>query len=223
VERIRKAVDPPVETKADWQILCEIAKMMGYNEMDYHHPSEIMDEIASLTPIYGGINYNRLDPYGIQWPCPNKDHPGTPVLHTEKFTKGKGTFIPRPYLPPAESVDEEYNFVLSTGRVYWHWHTRTMTGRTSTLERESPEAFVEMNLEDAQELGIKDGQMIQVSSRRGTITLKTAVGNKVVKKSLFIPFHYREAAANILTINAVDPIAKIPEYKVCAVKIEKVQ
>ena len=222
VERIRKVIEPPGEAKADWQILCEVAKKMGYQKMDYNHPSEIMDEIAGLTPIYAGISYERLDPYGIQWPCPAKDHPGTPVLHKEKFTRGKGAFAPRPYIPPAEPTDKEYNFVLSTGRVYWHWHTRTMTNRTSTLERESPEAYVEMNIEDAKELGIRDNQIVKVSSRRGTISVKTKLGHKVVKGSLFIPFHFREAAANVLTICAVDPIAKIPEYKVCAVKVEKI-
>ncbi|MCX6384081.1 MAG: formate dehydrogenase subunit alpha [Actinobacteria bacterium] len=222
VERIRKVIDPPGQAKADWQILSEVARRMGYKGMDYKHPSEIMDEIASLTPIYGGITYDRLGPYGLQWPCPTKDHPGTSVLHKEKFTKGKGTFMPRPYIPPAESTDEEYNFVLTTGRVYWHWHTRTMTNRTSTLEREAPEPYVEINCEDAEDLQIRDDQLIKVSSRRGAITLKVRVGHKVAKGTLFIPFHYREAAANILTILAVDPIAKIPEYKVCAVKVEKI-
>ncbi|MFH0771985.1 MAG: formate dehydrogenase subunit alpha [Candidatus Omnitrophota bacterium] len=222
VERIRKAIAPPGQAKADWQILCEVAKRMGYKGMSYSHPSEIMDEIAAVTPIYGGISYTRLDPYGLQWPCPTKDHQGTPVLHKEKFTKGKGTFMPRPYLPPAEQTDEEYNFVLSTGRVYWHWHTRTMTNRTSTLERESPVPYVEMNLEDAKELGIRNEQLVKVSSRRGAITLKAIVGERVAKRSLFIPFHFREAAANVLTINAVDPVAKIPEYKVCAAKVEKI-
>lgn len=222
VERIRKAIQPPQEAKADWQILCEVAKKMGYERMNYNHPSQIMSEIASLTPIYAGISYERLDPYGITWPCPDKDHPGTPILHKDKFTKGKGTFVPRPYIPPAESTDEEYRFVLSTGRVYWHWHTRTMTNRTSTLERESPEPYVEMNAEDAKDLGIRENTPVKVTSRRGSITLKARPGNKVVKGSLFIPFHFREAAANVLTILAVDPIAKIPEYKVCAVKLEKI-
>ena len=222
VQRIRKIISPPGQAKADWQILCEIAKRMDYDGMDYQHPSQIMDEIGKLTPIYGGISYQRLETYGLQWPCPTRDHPGTQILHTERFTKGKGTFMPRPYLPPAEVTDEEYNFGLSTGRVYWHWHTRTMTNRTSTLERESPEPYVEMNLQDAKELQINDGQLIKVTSRRGTITLKAKLGYKVPKGMLFIPFHYREAAANVLTISAVDPIAKIPEYKVCAVRVEKI-
>lgn len=222
VERVRKVISQPGQARSDWQILCDVARKMGYEGMDYKHPSEVMDEIARLTPIYGGINYNRLEPYGLQWPCPAKEHPGTPVLHKEKFTRGKGAFMPRPYIPPAEATDMEYNFILSTGRVYWHWHTRTMTNRTSTLERESPEPYVEMNAEDAKNLGVKDAQLVKVSSRRGAINLKARVGSKVVKGSLFIPFHFREAAANILTINAVDPVAKIPEYKVCAAKVEKI-
>ncbi|MBI5555623.1 MAG: formate dehydrogenase subunit alpha [Elusimicrobia bacterium] len=222
VERIRKALDPPGKAKADWQILGEVAQRAGYPKMKYDHPAEVMAEMARVTPIYGGISYERLDPYGLQWPCPAKDHPGTPVLHREKFTKGKGTFMPRPYLPPAESADQDYPFTLSTGRMYWHWHTRTMTNRTSTLERESPEPYVEMHSADAKELGVRNGEMVKVTSRRGYIVLKTKVGAKVAKRSIFIPFHFREAAANILTINAVDPSAKIPEYKVCAVQVEKI-
>lgn len=222
IERIRKAVEPPGKAMADWQILCAAAQRAGYTGMKYKSPAEIMEEMARLTPIYGGITYERLEPYGLQWPCPTREHPGTPVLHKEKFTRGKGAFLPRPYIPPAEPTDEEYNFVLSTGRVYWHWHTRTMTNRTSTLERESPEPYVEMHCDDAKELGIRDGQLLKVSSRRGTITLKTELGHKVARGSLFIPFHFREAAANILTIAAVDPTAKIPEFKVCAVKVEKI-
>ena len=138
VERIRKAIEPVGEARPDWEILCEIAGRCGYNGMDYSHPSQIMDEIAQLTPIYGGISYDRLDPFGLQWPCPSKDHPGTTYLHKDKFAKGKGTFMPCVYVAADELPDDEYNFVLSTGRVYWHWHTGTMTRRTSTLDREVP-------------------------------------------------------------------------------------
>lgn len=222
VERIRIAKEPLKGVKPDWLIFCEIAKRCGYKYMDFESPAEIMDEMASLTPIYGGISFDRLDPFGLQWPCPTKEHPGTPVLHKEKFTRGKGALLPKPYMPPAEETDEEYNFILSTGRVYWHWHTRTMTNRTSTLERESPVPYVELNPKDAAALNIRNGEMVKVASRRGQITLQAKVSDIVVEKSLFIPFHYREAAANILTILAVDPIAKIPEYKVCAAKIEKI-
>lgn len=221
VERIRKAISPPCEAKADWEILCEVAKKCGYNGMNYKSPCEIMDEAAKLTPIYGGISYQRLDPYGLQWPCPTKDHPGTAVLHKEKFSKGKGTFMAVKYLPPAEQPDDEYKFTLSTGRIYWHFHTGTMTRRTAVLDREAPEAYVEIHPDNAKELNIHNGEMAKVSSRRGSINIKARVTTQVVKDSIFIPFHFKEAAANVLTNPAVDPIAKIPEFKVCAAKVEK--
>jgi len=220
-ERIRKVIDPVGEAKADWQILCEVAKASGYKGMDYKHPSEIMEEIMSVTPIYGGMSYERLDPHGLQWPCPSLEHPGTLYLHKDKFAKGIGTFMPRPFIEPKEMPDEEFQFILSTGRIYWHWHTRTLTGRTSTLEREAPKPYVELNPKDAEELKIKNGEMVRVTSRRGSIEITALVTQRVAEKSCFIPFHYREAAANVLTINEVDPTAKIPEYKVCAVKVEK--
>lgn len=222
IERIRKTMSPPGAAKADWEILCEVAKRIGYKAMAYKHPSEIMDEIARLTPIYGGISYDRLEPYGLQWPCPSKDHPGTPFLHKDKFTKGKGTFMPADYKPPAESADEEYNFTLSTGRVYWHWHTGTMTRRTSTLDREIPGPYIEMHPENAKQLNVRNGDTLKVTSRRGSINVNVLITPTVAKNSVFIPFHFREAAANVLTNPALDPIAKIPEYKVCAVKIEKI-
>ena len=221
-ERIRKVIDPPGDAKADWEILCEVAKASGYRDMSYKHPSEVMEEIRALTPIYGGMAYGRLDPHGLQWPCPTLEHQGTPYLHKDKFAKGKGTFMPRPFIEPKECPDEEYKFILSTGRIYWHWHTRTLTGRTSTLEREAPVPYVELHPEDAVELGIKNKEKVRVTSRRGQVELQVLITERVVRRSCFIPFHYREAAANVLTINAIDPIAKIPEYKVCAVKVEKI-
>ncbi|MCG2712331.1 MAG: formate dehydrogenase subunit alpha [Candidatus Omnitrophica bacterium] len=221
-ERIRKAIDCVGTSKADWEIICEIAKRCGYDGMNYSHPSEIMDEIAAVTPIYGGMAYDRLDPWGLQWPCPDKAHPGTKFLHKGKFSKGKGTFMPCAYKPPAELPDKEYDFTLSTGRVYWHWHTGTLTRRTSTLEREAPEAYVEMHPENAEKLKVRTGSLVKVTSRRGSIDIKVKVTEEVVKDSVFIPFHFKEAAANVLTNPAVDPVAKIPEYKVCAVKVEKI-
>lgn len=220
-EMIKKVIDPPGAARADWQIICEVARACGYKSMNFSHPSKIMEEIMKVTPIYGGMPYDRLTPHGLQWPCPDLEHPGTTCLHKDKFTKGKGTFIPRPFIEPKENTDEEFNFILSTGRIYWHWHTRTLTGRTSTLEREAPKPYVEINPEDARRLNIKDNQMVKVISRRGEVTLSAMVTDRVAEGSLFIPFHYKEGAANLLTINAVDPIAKIPEYKVCAVKVEK--
>lgn len=221
VERIHKAIEAVGEARADWEIICEIARRSGYKGMSYSHPSEIMDEIARLTPIYGGISYERLEPFGLQWPCPSKDHPGTIYLHKGKFTKGKGSFMPCVYVAADELPDEEYSFALSTGRIYWHWHTGTMTRRTSTLDREVPTAYIEMNPQDAERLKAKNGDPVRVSSRRGAIEIPIKITEKVKEGSVFIPFHFREAAANVLTNPAVDPVAKIPEYKICAVKIEK--
>ena len=221
-ERIRKVIDPPGEARPDWEILCEVARACGYKGMEYKDTAEVMEEIRKVTPIYGGMRYDRLEPHGLQWPCPTLEHPGTPYLHKDKFSKGKGTFMPRPFIEPKENPDKEFNFILSTGRIYWHWHTRTLTGRTSTLEREAPVPYVEMHPEDAKRLGVKNGERVKVTSRRGHVELSAMVTDRVAEGSCFIPFHYREAAANVLTINAVDPIAKIPEYKVCAVKVEKI-
>ncbi|HUT85289.1 MAG TPA: formate dehydrogenase subunit alpha, partial [Elusimicrobiales bacterium] len=151
---LRKAINPPGEAKTDWEILGEVAAACGYDKMKYSNASEIMDEIASLTPSYGGMDYKRLDPYGLQWPCPDKNHPGTKYLHKDKFTKGKGTFFPCKYIPPAELPDKEYNFTLSTGRVYWHWHTGTLTRKTAVLHREVPTAYIEMHPSDVKELGV---------------------------------------------------------------------
>ncbi len=221
-QRIRKAIECVGDSRADWEIVCEIAKRCGYEDMNYAHPSEIMDEIARVTPIYGGMSYDRLESWGLSWPCPDKEHPGTKFLHKGKFSKGKGTFMPCEYKPPAELTDKEYPFVLSTGRVYWHWHTGTMTRRTSTLDREVPEGYVEMHPEDTKKLNVCAGDFVKVTSRRGSIDIKVKETDQVVVGSVFIPFHFKEAAANVLTNPAFDPIAKIPEYKVCAVKVEKI-
>jgi len=222
VQRIRKAIEPVGQAKPDWQILSEIAIRCGYDRMDYEHPSQIMDEIAQLTPLSGGISYDRLDTFGLQWPCLSRDHPGTVYLHKDKFAKGKGTFMPCAYVAADELPDDEYNFVLSTGRIYWHWHTGTMTRRTSTLDREVPDCYVEINPKDAEKINLQNGNQVKISSRRGKIETKVLITEKVKEGSVFVPFHFNEAAANVLTNPAVDPVAKIPEYKVCAVRIEKI-
>ena len=217
---IRKAIEPPGEAKSDWEILSMVAKACGYEGMNYNSASEIMDEIASVTHIYGGMYYDRLVPAGLQWPCTDRDHPGTKYLHKGKFSKGKGTFVPCTYIPPAESVDDEYNFILTTGRIYWHFHTGTMTRRTSVLDREVPEAYVEINPNDAKKLGVRTGTMVKVTSRRGNIELKVVVAERMKEGIVYIPFHFKEASANVLTSSNLDPTAKIPEYKVSAVKVE---
>jgi predicted molibdopterin-dependent oxidoreductase YjgC len=190
-------------------------------EMKYTHPSEIMDEIASLAPIYGGIYYDRLGDIGLQWPCLDREHPGTKYLHKDKFAGGTGKFHAVEFKPPAEVPDDEYPYVLSTGRMLYHFHTGSMTRRAYTLDAKIPEGYVEINPETAAKVGVADGEYVNVSSRRGTIKTKALVTEKVAKGSVFIPFHFTEAAANVLTNPVLDPIAKIPELKVCAVKIEK--
>ncbi len=221
VQRVRKVMEPVGDSLPDWKIICEVARASGYEGMKYESPKEVMDEIASVTPIYGGITYDRLDPFGLQWPCPTKDHPGTPYLHKDKFTRGKGLFLPAEYTEPPELPDSEYPFLLTTGRTYWHFHTGTMTRRTSVLAREVPENYVEVHPEDAKRMALRDGEFVKVSSRRGTIKVKVRITDYVAKGSVFIPFHFAESAVNLLTLRALDPEAKIPELKVCAVKVEK--
>jgi predicted molibdopterin-dependent oxidoreductase YjgC len=195
---------------------------MNY-DMFYRAVYEIMEEIALLTPIYRGILHHRLDNnYGLQWPCPDITHPGTPFLHRKKFAKGLGTFIPVVFTPPAETPDKEFPFILTTGRIYFHYHTGTMSRRSSTLNREYPECLMEINPEDADSLNIKHMDKVRVSSRRGTITVRVYVTDNIPQGVVFIPFHFKEAAVNLLTNPAVDPTAKIPEYKVCAVSIEPI-
>jgi formate dehydrogenase alpha subunit len=221
IQRIRKAVEPPGEARADWEIIVELSKRLGYNGMNYASPKEVMDEIAKLTPIYGGITFDRLEGAGLQWPCPTKDHLGTKYLHKDKFTRGLGLFTPVEYKPPAEQIDDSFPFILTTGRLLYQFHTGTMTRKSPTLVIQAPDGYVEINPNDAKKLGVNDGENIKVKSRRGEIVIKTKVTDRVQPGTVFIPFHYAETAANKLTIAALDPKAKIPEFKVCAVTLEK--
>ncbi len=224
VQMVRKAIEPIGNTKPDWEIVGLIAKAMGYNGLIYSHPKEIMDEINKTTPIYGGITWDRLEKNenGFQWPCPNPSHPGTIYLHKGgAFSRGKGFFNECPFIEPAELPDDEYPLILSTGRILWHFHTGTMSRRSPTLNARVREGYVEISKEDANDLGILDGEKVKVKSRRGEIATKAKITHRVKKGLIFIPFHFKEAAANVLTNPALDPIAKIPEYKVCAARIEK--
>ncbi|MCK8519417.1 formate dehydrogenase subunit alpha [Methanoculleus sp. 7T] len=225
VQRWKKAQDPPGEAKPDWRILCELAARMGYAEQfAFKGPEEIFEEVAAVTPSYHGISYARLDPDGLHWPCPTAEHPGTPILHREKFAMpdGLGVFSAIEWKPPAEVPDAEYPFVLTTGRVLWQWHTGTMTRRSWSLEKEAPIGWIEINAEDAKELGVRDNEVVRASTRRGSIDIPARVTPEIMKGVMFIPFHYKEHPANKLTHNALDPIAKIPEFKACAVKVEKI-
>jgi formate dehydrogenase alpha subunit len=222
VMRVRKAVEPPGEARQDWAIIQEISNRIGY-PMDYDGPEAIFKEIAALTPSYGGISYERLEGEGLQWPCPTPEHPGTPFLHKGgQFTRGKGLFHAIPYKGPAEQVNEEYPFWMTTGRVYAHYHTGTMTRNSNALDCEIPEGELEIHPADAAALGLGDGQKVKVASRRGEITTRVLLTERVEKGVVFMPFHFEEANVNKLTNPAFDPIAKIPELKVCAVRVEKV-
>jgi formate dehydrogenase alpha subunit len=221
IRMVRKAVDAPGEALPDWRIACEIGRRFGSGGFQFSSPSEVMDEMAALAPIYAGISHARADREVLRWPCPAKDHPGTRILHTQKFTKGLGTFAPVHHTPPAEEPSEDYPLILTTGRNLFHYHTGTMTRRSPKLEREAPEPYVEVNTGDAKRLGVSEGDRVMVSSRRGSITLKARVTDRIIPGSIFIPFHYAEAAANRLTNAALDPLSNIPELKVCAAKLEK--
>jgi formate dehydrogenase major subunit len=220
VQLLRKAVEPPGEAKPDWQIIQELSSRFGY-PMDDASPRAIMEEIAKLTPSYGGITYDRLQREGLQWPCPNTEHPGTKFLHQGRFTRGKGLFSAIEYKPAAEMPDEEYPFQLTTGRVHVHYHTGTMTRNSPSLEREISECFLEIHPQDADELKVRDGDWVVIASRRGSVSTRVKLIDGSGRKTVFMPFHFLESRANILTNPAFDPIAKIPEFKVCAVKIQK--
>jgi len=221
VSRVRKAIDPPGEAKPDHEIICELSTRMGY-KMEYSSVEEIFEEIRKVTPSYAGITYARIEKEGLFWPCPDENHPGTPILHREKFPIGKGKFHAIEYIPPAEQIDEEYPLWLTTGRILFQYHTGTMTRRVEGLNKIAPECFVEISPTDAAKYGLSDGDMVEVTSRRGKVRAKVKVSEMARKGVIFMPFHYSEAPANMLTNPALDPVAGIPEYKVCAVKIAKV-
>lgn len=220
VQFVRPAVPPPGEAREDWWIIGEIARRMGYEGLAYSSAGDIMSEINRTTPSYAGITYDRIGDMGLQWPCPDVNHPGTPVLHVGKFSRGLGHLSAVDWQPPAEEPDEEYPLILTTGRVLYHYHTGTMTRRSEGLDAIFPGPVVEINHEDALRLGVSDGQPVSVSSRRGTVQAAALVSTMTDPGVIFMPFHFAEAAANKLTIAALDPIGKIPELKVCAVKVE---
>ena len=228
VQLVRQAIHPPGEARPDWEIIQDLAlrveeklsreKTAGF---DFNHPAEIWDEMAALTPPFQGISHARINiESGVHWPCPTEDHPGTPYLFADTFPRGKGKLSPLEYRPSAELPDKKYPFILSTGRVLYHWHGGTLT-RRSKLDDIYPEALVEIHPGDAKKLGISSGDRVNVSSRRGEIQVKTLVTERSPQGVVFIPFHFTESAANILTHDIRDPQAKIPDYKVCAVAVEK--
>jgi formate dehydrogenase alpha subunit len=217
VQRVRKAVEPPGEAKPDWEIITLLAEKMGHR-FGYKNPEQIMEEIASLTPIYGGIHYDRLNGYGLQWPCTDRNHPGTQILHQGKFIRGLGKFHAVEYKPPAESVSPGYPLILTTGRVLEHYHTGSMTRRSDVLNKLSPSGTVDIHPDDALKLGIVDGDMVAIASERGKIEAPVRITDETAPGLAFMAFHWSELPVNIVTNTASDPSAKIPEFKVSAVK-----
>jgi len=217
VQLLRKAVDPPGEARLDWEIITDISNLLGY-PMNYSSSAEIMAEIASLTPIYGGIYHDRLSEGGLQWPCWNREHAGTPILHEGGFTRGRGRFHVVHDTPPAELPTRSYPLILTTGRVLEHWHTGSMSRRSRVLETLVPESRVEINPLDADHLGIQDGDTVSLSSRRGKVQTKAKKTDRVQPGQSFMAFHWQEAPANRLTNPAFDPVAKIPEFKVSSIR-----
>lgn len=222
VQRIRQAITPRGDARPDWQILCELSNRLGY-PMNYNSPEEIFNEMKTVTPSYAGMTYERLEGKGLHWPCPTEEHPGTPILHKEKFNRGLGLFHAIEFKEPAELPDEEYPLILSTGRSLFHYHTGTMTRRAEALDTHQPDNEIQVNPATASNLNIADGETVRVITRRGSIELKAKVTDILEENVIFTFFHFSEAAANRLTnAGALDPVAGIPEYKVCAARLEKI-
>ncbi len=215
----RKALDPPGAAWPDWQILSALLRRCRL-PADYGDPADIMAELALLTPSYAGISHARLQAGGLQWPCPDSQHPGTPILHVDHCVRGKGQFSPVVYRPPQELPDAAFPLLLNTGRSYFHWHTGSMTRRSHLLDREERCAYVEISPGDAVTYRISSRQQVRLTSRRGSILCRALLTDKVPAGQVFIPFHFAEGAANVLTNNVLDPESGIPEFKVCAVRME---
>ncbi len=221
VQLIRTAVDAPGQARPDWEVITMLANKLDAG-WKYENAWDILAEINKVTASYGGITYERLLENSLQWPCPNTDHPGTPILHTAAFTRGKGLFSVCEHIPADELPDKEYPFLMTTGRILYQYHTATMSRRSKGLVSRTPEPFVELNPADAEKLGVSQGDRLEIASRRGKIEVVADVSNRCDEGVVFIPFHYHEAAVNRLTNPVFDPVANIPEYKVSAVKIKKV-
>jgi len=222
VQRVRKVVDPPGEARPDWRIIRALSEKMGY-QMNYKSAEDIFNEIASLLPQYAGITYPRLEKTGLQWPVPDQDHPGTPVLHVGKFTKGKGLFIPEDFTPPREMPDGGYPLMLTTVREAPRYNFDSMTGKTKCIDELCPECLAELNPVDAEKYGIEDRTWIRITSRRGSVTVRAAVNERTQLGTVTVPYHYAAVPINNLTLNDLDPLSRSPQYKICSIKVEIVK
>jgi predicted molibdopterin-dependent oxidoreductase YjgC len=221
VSRVRKAVEPPGEALPDWQITAKLARALGAHWPDYRTAEDVWNEFADLAPPWNGIRYDRLEENGIQWPCPDRDHPGTPFLHEGAPARGRGLFHAVEYAPPAEQPDAEFPLLLSTGRTLYHYNAATMTRREPGIRQKQDDAFIEINDADAAVLAIADGDRVHVVNRRGELDARAAVGERVPPGTVWMALHFAEAKANWLTNDAVDPRTGTGEYKVCAVRVER--
>lgn len=223
IQLVRKAVDPPGEAKPDWQIISAIAGRLAGDKAawEYDSPAAIMAETAAITPQYAGISHKRLENGGIQWPCPTADHPGTKILHLGKFSRGLGKFVAVESIPPADPIDAEYPLTLTTGRRLQHYHSGSMTHRVAGLNTLLSEERMEIHPADAEPLGLADGEMAVIASRRGEIKARVQLTDRIKPGVVFMTFHFAETAVNLLTIATLDPVAKIPEYKVTAVRVTR--
>jgi formate dehydrogenase major subunit/formate dehydrogenase alpha subunit len=220
VQRVRAAKCPPGAAQVDWRIIAALSGAMGY-PMLHSSTAAIMEEIRRLTPSYANITYKRLESWGLHWSSGGQGHAGTPILHTKEFMRGKGLFSPVRFRPAAELTDAAYPLILTTGRSLWQYHSGSMTRRAPGLEQLAPRCWLEIHPADAGRLGLRDGDAVSVESRRGRVATVARVTGTIKPGVVFMPFHYAEAAANELTNAAVDPVAKIPELKVCAVRVAK--
>lgn len=223
VQRVRKAVTLPGNSRLDTDIICELMRRMGYNQPTLT-ASEIFDEMASVTPSFHGMSYARLEnepTQSLQWPCTDKYHAGTSIMHVGKTVRGLGLFYPTEYRPAKELPDKDYPLMLTTGRILYHYNTSAMTARTEGLMEIAGHSFVEINTEDAKSLGIENGERVSITSRRGNITSEARVSDKTNPGECWMPFHFADGNCNWLTNAALDQFARIPEYKVCACRIEK--
>ncbi len=222
VQRVRQAVEPPGQARADWRIVCQLARRMGAPGFDFNSPKEVMDEVNALAPIYGGMSFTCLEKGGLQWPCPTPEHPGTPILHAEKFSRGRGRFVPLAYQPPGEAPDDEYPLVLSTGRNLYQYHTGTMTRKVKALNECFGEEKLDINPEDAAKLGIQDNDWVAITSRRGQVKARARLTDNNPPGLVYMNFHFAEVPTNALTGSAYDPVTRTPDYKVTAVRVEKI-
>ena len=217
--RAYKAVAAPGQAQDDAAILCQLAQKMGH-DWNYPNAEAIFDEMRIITPSYAGMTYSRLGMHGLQWPCPDEGHPGTPVLHTQGCARGKGRFMVVNTAPPSEPTDDQFPLILSTGRNFAHYHTATMSGAAKTLAREGGEVYVEMHPHDALAMNAHEGQVVRLTTRRGSVTARLRVVPRIHKGTVFMPFHYETGPANILTQSTTDPVCGIPEFKHCAVRVD---